>query len=91
MLSIDEHIVTLLAGAPLSAPEILLRLRELGLDAADDDVRRRLAMMFGTRVARDGGAWRLLHTPAAVSLSYLATSTCAVVVGMRAQIAAGAA
>lgn len=82
-MSHDDLILAALAAGPLSAPEIALRVQ-----LPDVVVRHRLAMMHGTRVARDGGAWRLIETSAAVALAYLTTSGHAVVTGMRAQLAA---
>jgi hypothetical protein len=83
--ALDDRILRALADGPLSAPELALRV-----GAPDIDVRQRLGMMFGTRVLRDGGAWRLLTTPPTVTLAYLAASTCAVVASLHAQLAEGA-
>jgi hypothetical protein len=83
-----DTILSLLFERPMSAPELAARARLAGHDVTDVDVRCELAPLFGRRVTHDGGAWRLLDT-ASSTLAALATSTCAVVAGLRAQRLAG--
>lgn len=75
-----DRILALLAERPQSAPELAARL------GADDlAVRRELGRLLGTRVAIDGGCWRLLMLPAGAALANLSLATEAVCAGLRAQ------
>ena len=86
-----DLILAMLAAGPMSAPEIAARLRLLGHNVTDLDVRAALRPLFGSRVTHDGGAWRLIDTTAASTLAALSTSGAAVSAGLRAQHGAGGA
>lgn len=86
-----DLIFDLLAAGPMSAPELAARLRAAGHVVTDLDIRVALAPYVGVRVARDGGAWRLIDTTAGSSLAVLMVSGAAVSAGLRAQHVAGGA
>lgn len=88
-MRLADLIFAMLAAGPMSAPELAARLRAAGHVVTDLDIRVALAPYVGVRVARDGGAWRLIDATAASTLAVLSASTCAVVNGLHAQRLAG--